>query len=39
MKYKKIMFMLVLAVFLLSITCVSASEIDDPIASEDTQIK
>ncbi|MDO5860507.1 right-handed parallel beta-helix repeat-containing protein, partial [Methanobrevibacter sp.] len=36
MKYKKIMFMLVLAVFLLSITCVSASEIDDTLASEDT---
>ena len=34
MKYKKIMFMLVLAVFLLSITCVSASEIDDTLASE-----
>ena len=34
MKYKKIMFMLVLAVFLLSITCVSASEIDNTIASE-----
>ena len=28
--------MLVLAVFLLSITCVSASEIDDTLASEDT---
>ena len=36
MKYKKIMFMLVLAVFLLSIICVSASEIDDTLASEDT---
>ena len=36
MKYKKIMFMLVLAVFLLSITCVSASEIDNTLASEDT---
>ncbi len=33
MKYKKIMFMLVLAVFLLSITCVSASEIDDTLAN------
>ena len=34
MKYKKIMFMLVLAVFLLSSAGVSASEIDNTIASE-----
>ena len=36
MKYKKSIILLVLAVFLLSITCVSASEIDDTLASEDT---
>ena len=35
MKYKKTIILLVLAVFLLSITCVSASEIDNTIASED----
>ena len=36
MKYKKSIILLVLAVFLLSMTCVSASEIEDNIASEDT---
>ncbi|WP_295116087.1 right-handed parallel beta-helix repeat-containing protein, partial [uncultured Methanobrevibacter sp.] len=36
MKYKKIMILLVLAVFLLGIAGVSASEIDNVIASEDT---
>ena len=36
MEYKKSIILLTLAVFLLSITCVSASEIDDTLASEDT---
>ena len=36
MEYKKIMISLMVAIFLLSITCVCASEIDDTIASEDT---
>jgi len=36
MKYKKTIILLALVVFLLSITCVSASEIDDTLASEDT---
>ena len=36
MRYKRFMIILVFAVFLLSITCVSASEIDDTLASEDT---
>ena len=34
MEYKKTIILLALAVFLLSITCVSASEIDNTIASE-----
>ena len=36
MEYKKTIILLTLAVFLLSITCVSASEIDDTLASEET---
>ena len=37
MEYKKIIISLILAIFLLSITSVCASEIDDTIASEDTK--
>ena len=36
MKYKKSIILLVLAVFILSINCVSASELDDTLAIEDT---
>lgn len=36
MKYEKTMILLVLVVFLLGITCVSASEIDNAVAREDT---
>ena len=36
MKYKKSIIVLLLAIFLFSITTVCASEIDTPIASEDT---
>ena len=36
MKYKKSIILLMLAIFLFSITSVCASEIDNPIASEDT---
>ncbi len=36
MKYKKTIILLLIAVFLLSITCVSASEIDNTRPSEDT---
>ena len=36
MKYKKSMIIIMLAIFLFSITTVCASEIDTPIASEDT---
>ena len=36
MEYKKTIILLALVVFILGIACVSASEIDDTVASEDT---